>query len=108
VTAPSNQVAAAAASLRQLEELRPKLVEFLAQVDQVLGRSDHPSKISRASRSPEDADLISTGAAAKRAGRSLETVRRWCENRGIGRKEAGRWRVSSRLLNDLLRYPEKI
>ena len=47
-------------------------------------------------------DLLTVAEAAARAGRSPDTISRWCRERGIGKMYGGRWRVSIRRLNDLL------
>ena len=39
-------------------------------------------------------DAISTGQAARIAGRSHDTIRRWVAVHHIGRRIAGQWRVS--------------
>ena len=39
-------------------------------------------------------EAMTTGHAKKLAGVHEETIRRWCEEKGIGRKVMGRWRVS--------------
>lgn len=40
-------------------------------------------------------EAISTSVAARRAGRSQRTIRKWCEDHGIGRHIAGgQWKVS--------------
>jgi len=47
-------------------------------------------------------DLLTGTEAAARAGRSPDTIGRWCRKRGIGKMYGGRWRVSIRRLNDIL------
>jgi hypothetical protein len=47
-------------------------------------------------------DLLTVADAATRAGRSPDTVGRWCRERGVGKMYCGRWRVSIRRLNGLL------
>ena len=39
-------------------------------------------------------DAISTSVAARIAGRSETTIKRWAEVHGIGRRVVGRWEVS--------------
>lgn len=46
--------------------------------------------------------LISTGAAAKIAGLQKDTIRHLCEEKGIGLKRGGRWKVSVPLLKKYL------
>lgn len=50
----------------------------------------------------DDPELISVEAAAVRARSSPRTIRRWCENAGIGRKYGKEWRVSRPRLMALL------
>ena len=48
------------------------------------------------------ADAISTGQAARIAGRSHDTVRRWIAMHHIGRRVAGQWRISRAALQMFL------
>lgn len=50
----------------------------------------------------DSANWMGTSEAAKLAGVSEYTIRIWCTQYGIGRKVAGRWRVSRTLLAQLL------
>ncbi|WP_267359841.1 MULTISPECIES: helix-turn-helix domain-containing protein [unclassified Methylobacterium] len=47
-------------------------------------------------------DLLTVAQAAARAGRHVDTITRWCRERGVGKKYGGRWRVSIRRLNTIL------
>jgi hypothetical protein len=50
----------------------------------------------------DPAEFISTEEARRRAGVAQRTVREWCVLHGIGRRIAGRWRVSQVALDMLL------
>lgn len=49
-------------------------------------------------------EIIGLKEAAFRAGRSIKTLRRWCQDRGIGRRPGGMgpWQVSAPALEMLL------
>lgn len=52
--------------------------------------------------SADHPDLLTVAQAAARAGRHVDTIGRWCRERGVGKMYGGRWRVSVRRLNSLL------
>ena len=54
-----------------------------------------------------DPDTISLGEAAYLVGKRETTVRLWCIDRGIGRKVAGRWRVSRTALLAYLKSKQR-
>ncbi|MVT71065.1 hypothetical protein GPL21_39165 [Bradyrhizobium pachyrhizi] len=79
-----------------LKDIRTNLAALLERVDRALGAAASPESDGPFAG---DDDLISTAAAAQRANRDQETIRRWCAVHGIGVKVAGRWEVSARQLH---------
>jgi hypothetical protein len=47
-------------------------------------------------------DLLTVPQAAARAGRSHDTIGRWCRERGIGKMYGARWRVSAARLDAVI------
>ena len=52
---------------------------------------------------PLEEDLIDTSQASERFDIPRDTIARWCERHGIGRKAGGRWKVSVSALRRHLR-----
>lgn len=73
---------------------------YLAQCQEGAGASAPDP--DRWSPTADDPDLLTVVQAAARAGRHVDTIGRWCRERGIGKMYGGRWRVSVRRLNSLL------
>lgn len=72
---------------------------YITECHQVAGDAVEPDHWPLSADHP---DLITVAQAAARAGRHVDTIGRWCRERGVGKMYGGRWRVSVRRLKSLL------
>ena len=101
---------AIAALARSIAEQTATLQQLKRERDEIEDRQRLAEQAPAADQTPVDeqdfppGDLISTADAAIRYRVSPDTVRGWCENRGIGIKPHGRWLVSNKRVRRMLGY----
>jgi hypothetical protein len=83
---------------QSLEKTREALAAALAEIDAQLGAADGIEAV-KVGLGP---DWITPGQAAFLCRRTDETIRRWCEAHGIGKRHGGRWYVSRQRLRAFL------